>query len=190
MVQETKASWSRVFVRPAESDGADRAAALDAASRRSLQEMIDEFLVAVDDGAALDRYGRPFARDAAQDLHWYLGGHVGEALGAASLDAVRRRDVETLVYQLATTGMSRGRLRALARSVRALYDYAIERGLVLVNPAERVAIPDDDDLPRHAAPAVHPALGLSTSDHVIALAVRVATLGFLICAVTLLGESI
>ena len=189
MVQDTKPSWSRVFVRPAESDG-PHGAALVAESTRSVQETIDEFLVAVDDGAALDRYGRPFARDAAEDLHWYLGGHVGEALGAASLDAVRRRDVETLVYQLASAGMSRGRLRALARSVRALYDYAIERRLVLVNPAERIAIPDDDELPRRAAPAVHPALGPSMSDHVIALGIRVATLGFLICAVIFLGESL
>jgi site-specific recombinase XerC len=189
MVQDTKPSWSRVFVRPTESDG-PHGAVLGAASGRSVQEMIDEFLVAVDEGAALDRYGRPFARDAAQDLHWYLGGHLGEALGAASLDAVRRPDVETLVYQLASSGMSGGRLRALARSVRALYDYAIERGLVLVNPAERVAIPDDDELPRHAVPPAHPALGLSTSDHVIGVAVRVATLGFLICAVIFLGESL
>jgi site-specific recombinase XerC len=189
MVQDTKPSWSRVFVRPAESDG-PHGAALDAASGRSLQETIDEFLVAVDDGAALDRYGRPFTRDAAHDLRWYLAGHVGGALGAASLDAIRRRDVEALVYQLASTGMSRARLRALAHSVRALYDYAIERGLVLVNPAERIAIPDDDELPRHAACAVHPALGLSMSDHVIGLAVRVATLSFVICAVIFLGESL
>jgi site-specific recombinase XerC len=189
MVHAKRTGWSRVFVRPSESDAADRNEDF-AQPGRSLQETIDDFLAAVDQGAARDRHGRPFAGDAAADLHWYLGGHVGEALGAVSLDEVRRRDVETLVYRLGAAGVPRRRLHALARSTRALYDYAIERGLVLVNPAERIAIPDDDELPRLAARNGHPALEQSMPDHLVSLAIRVATLGFMITALIFLGGSL
>jgi hypothetical protein len=191
MVHDTKPGWSRVFVRRADSDGPHRVRPAEPGVPLgpSLQETIDEFLAAVDEGAARDRYGRAFAPDAAGDLHWYLSGHVSEALGAASLDEVRRRDVETLVYELGHTGMPRDRLRRLAKSVRALYDYAIERSLVPTNPAERVAIPDDE-LPRAPARILDPALERSVPDHLISLALRVATLAFLVTALIFLGESL
>jgi hypothetical protein len=193
MVHDTKPGWSRVFVRRADSDGPHRVRPAEPGVPLgpSLQETIDEFLAAVDEGAARDRYGRAFAPDAAGDLHWYLSGHVGEALGAASLDEVRRRDVETLVYELGRSGMARDRLRGLAWSVRALYDYAVERLLVSTNPAERVAIPDDDDeLPRPPARMLDTALERSVPDHLISLALRVATLAFLVTALIFLGESL
>jgi hypothetical protein len=192
MVHDTKPGWSRVFVRRGDSDGPHRVRRSEdgVPPGRSLQETIDEFLAAVDAGAARDRYGRAFAPDAAGDLHWYLSGHVSEALGAVSVDEIRRGDVETLVYELGHAGLARDRLRGLARSVRALYDYAIERSLVFTNPAERVAIPDDDELPRASARTLDPALERSVPDHLISLALRVATLGFLITALIFLGESL
>jgi site-specific recombinase XerC len=192
MVHDTKPAFSHVFVRRADSEGPHRVRPADhgVPVGPSLQEAIDEFLAAVDQGTARDRYGRAFAPEAASDLHWYLSGHVSEALGAASLDEVRRRDIETLVYGLGHTGMARDRLRRLARSVRALYDYGIERALVSTNPAERVAIPDDDDLPRPPARMLDPVLERSLADHLISLALRVATLAFLVTALIFLGESL
>jgi site-specific recombinase XerC len=192
MVHDTKPAFSRVFVRRADSEGPHGVGPADdgVPLGPSLQETIDEFLAAVDEGSARDRYGRAFAPAAASDLHWYLSGHVTEALGAASLDEVRRRDIETLVYGLGHTGMARERLRGLAKSVRTLYDYAIERALVSTNPAERVAIPDDDDLPRPSARMLDPALQRSFADHLISLALRVATLAFLVTALIFLGESL
>ena len=92
---------------------------------------------------------------------------------------MRRRDLEALVDELGETGMSRRRQRALAQSVRALYDYAIERRLVRANPAERVAIPDD---PEPRQPRV--------LDHGIELVLRVATLGFALTALIFLTESL
>ena len=192
MVHDAKPALSHVFVRRADGEGPHRVRPADhgVPPGPSLQETIDEFLSAVDEGTARDRYGRAFAPEAASDLHWYLSGHVSEALGAASLDEVRRRDIETLVYGLAHTGMARDRLRGLAKSVRALYDYAIERVLVSTNPAERVAIPDDDDLPRPPARMLDPVLERSFADHLISLALRVATLAFLVTALIFLGESL
>jgi hypothetical protein len=144
-----------------------------------MQATIDEFLEAVDEGWARDRFGRPFADDDARQLHWYLRGHVGEALGTMSLGDVRRRDLEVLVGRLDAVGMSRRHQRALVKSVRALYDYAIERRAVRGNPAERVAIRDDHDHPQTRV--LH---------HGIELVLRVATLGFALTALIFLTESL
>jgi site-specific recombinase XerC len=159
----------------------------------TVHETIDEFLEAVEEGTARDRYGRPFTRETARDLGWYLRGHVGESLGAMSVDDVRRRDVEALVYELAGTGLSHRRLRALAKSVRALFDYADERGLARTNPAERVAVPEEDEPqppPARSARRVDRGLERSIADHAISLALRVATLGFMVTALIYLGESL
>ena len=149
----------------------------------SVDEIIQEFLEAVDEGSARDRYGRRFSAEAATELHWCLGGHVADALGAMSVDEVRRRAVETLVYDLADAGLSRRRLRALAKSVRAFYDYA----------AERVAIPDEDETEQPAArsaSSADPALARAVADHAISLVLRVATLAFVITALVFLAESL
>jgi hypothetical protein len=159
----------------------------------SVDEIIEEFLDPVEDGSARDRYGRRFSAGAATELHWCLGGHVADALGAMRLDEVRRRDVETLVYDLADAGLSPRRLREIARCVRALYDYAGERGLVRHNPAERVAIPEADETEQPAAgSASHadPGRARAVADHAISLALRVATLAFAITALVFLAESL
>jgi hypothetical protein len=77
--------------------------------------------------------------------------------------------------------------------VRALFDYADERGLVRTNPAERVAIPEEDEReqPRgRSGRRLDPALDRSLADHAISLALRVATLGFVLTALIYLGESL
>jgi hypothetical protein len=198
MAHDTTPGWPSVFVLP--STGARRRirqrgrdVGLVPATGPSIDEIIGDFLGAVDEGSARDRYGRRFTAGAATELHWCLAGHVANALGAMSLDDVRRRDVETLVYDLADAGLSRRRLRAIAKCVRALYDYAAERALVRHNPAERVAIPDEDETEQPAASSAShadPALARAVSDHAISLVLRVATLAFAITALIFLLESI
>jgi hypothetical protein len=180
MTYDTKRRWSRVFVRPTASEPRHARRVRSAVpGGPTVQTTIDEFLEAVDEGWARDRFGRPFSDDDARQLHWYLRGHVGEALGTMSLGDVRRRDLEVLVDRLDAIGMSRRRQRALVVCVRALYDYAIERRLVGGNPAERVAIHDDHD---HPEPRV--------LHHGFELVLRVATLGFALTALIFLTESL
>lgn len=159
----------------------------------TVSEMIDEFLEVLDRGSARDRYGRPFTPEAVGELHWLLGGHVDEELGDTRLRELRRGDVEALIYELADGGVPRRRLRALAKSVRALYDYAAERDLVRHNPAERVAIPDEDEAEQPMA------LDLSESDPgpqhgmldgAISLSLRLATIACLLVAAILLAGSL
>jgi hypothetical protein len=181
MANDAKRRWSRVFSgATATEPHRVRRVRPDVPTGPTVQQAIDEFLGALDDGWARDRYGRPFADDDAGRLHWYLSGYVGVALGTLRLEDVRRRDLESLVDDLDRTGMSRRRQRALVRSVRALYDYAGERRLVRGNPAERVVVPDDPEQ-RHQPSVLH---------HGIELVLRVATLGFTLSALIFLTESL
>ena len=87
-------------------------------------------------------------------------------------------------------------VQSLANSVRALYDYAIGRGLAEHNPAERVALPEasEADEPAEGAtggerPAeVRPWARIS--DRVISLGLQLATLVFVLIALVLLAESL
>jgi hypothetical protein len=159
----------------------------------SLVQTIDEFLAAVDAGSARDRYGRPFTPEAADELHWWLEGHVAERLGAKDLAHVRRDDVEALVYELRDSGLSSRRLRGLAKSVRALYDYAAEQDLLRHNPAERIAIPDENEVEQPATGEVRkdrPGPRIALPDRVITLALRLGTLCFALVALIFLTESL
>jgi hypothetical protein len=197
MADHPKPAWSPVFLggttsgqRRTRRGEQHRAAAPTALS---IGEVIDEFLESVDGGFARDRYGRPFTPEATQELHWSLGGYVGEEFGATSLIDLRRQDLEALIYQLADGGVPRRRLRSLAKSVRALYDYAAERDIVRHNPAERVAIPDEDEAQQPSArdaSAADPGPERKTLDRGISLALRLTTLALLLVALFLLAESL
>ena len=70
------------------------------------------------------------------------------------------------------------------------HDGAIECAQVFTNPAERVAIPDDDELPRPPARVLGAVPERSLGDHLISLALRVAALAFLVTVLICLGESL
>ena len=152
-----------------------------------LTDLIDEFLQAVDDGSVRGRGGRRLTRDAVGQLRWYLDGHVREALGTRIVGDVRRDDVEALVDELGATGVPRRWLRAVVKSMRALYDYAIESGLVGRNPAERIALPDEAEAGQPTSGADRRRMPL---DRAISLALQLATLGFVLLALIFAAESL
>jgi hypothetical protein len=86
------------------------------------------------------------------------------------------------------------------KSIRALYDYAAQRGLVASNPAERVALPDEDDAAqpsreRPPAGGIRALLAgsdraLAGADRALALFLQVATVCFVLFALALIAESL
>ena len=158
-----------------------------AGSAVTVSEGIDAFLAAVDDRSARDRRGRPFDRRTADDVRWCLTGHVREALGPMPVDAVRRRDIEALLAELADEGVPERRLRAVARALRSLYDFAVERRLVDRNPAAAVA-PPEEAAPPAATGSEPPRAGVA--ERAISFALRSATVGFLCLALVFLTESL
>jgi hypothetical protein len=143
-------------------------------------DAIDEFLEAAERG---------YPPDVLRELHWSLGGHVREELGGMRLIDMSRDDVEALIDELSGAGISRRRLRALVNSLRALYDYAIDRGLVQHNPAERVAFPYDEAADDEAS-RVPSRPKLAVADWAISLGLRLATVGFVLLALFLIAESL
>jgi hypothetical protein len=159
-----------------------------------------DFLEAAERGSALDRYGRPFTDESLSELRWCLTGHADKRLGAMDLGEITRHDVEALLADLAAGGLSRRRQRAVAKSLRALYDHARERNLVSQNPAERVALPDEADAeqPSRDRPS---AAGLqwlrlggeratAGIDRAIALGLQAVTVCFVLLALVLIAESL
>jgi site-specific recombinase XerC len=167
----------------------------------TIHEAISDFLAAAERGSALDRYGRAFSDESVRELRWCLTGHVDKRLGALTLTELRRRDIEALVVDLEAAGLPRRRLRAVVKSVRALYDYAAQRGLVASNPAERVALPDQDDgaqptRDRTPAGGIRALLASSSdraldgADRALSVFLQVATVCFVLFALVLIAESL
>lgn len=113
-----------------------------------------------------------------RELHWLLGGHVDEELGDTRLRELHQRDVEALIYELADGGVPRRRLRALAKSVRAVYDYATERDLEAKQPMA-LDVSESDPGPQQGM-----------VDRAISLSLRLATIAFLLVAAVLLAGSL
>jgi hypothetical protein len=200
MVRYPKTAWQSA-VAP-QSNTAQRRAprAASGAAGVTVDAAIADFLRAAEDGSARDRLGRAFSRASVTELRWCLSGHVVDRLGAVDLNEVQRHDLEALVEDLAAAGLSRRRLRAVAKSLRALYDYASERELVTHNPAERIAVPDEDDAEqptRDRPPATHLRFLLGGAeratvgiDRAIALGLQVITVCFVLLALVLIAESL
>jgi hypothetical protein len=97
------------------------------------------------------------------------------------------------VDELAAAGLARLRLRAVAKSLRALYDYAGERDLVAHNPAARIALPDEDDAEQPSRGRPQPSRLRSAAagvDRVLSLGLQIATLCFVLLALFFIAESL
>lgn len=196
MSGHSKTAWQGVLGRHGSSAGASTRRQPSPAAPPSgitVSEASSDFLQAAESGSARDRYERAFSDDAVRELRWCLTGHVADRLGATDLSQVRRRDVEALVDELTTAGISRRRLRAVVKSLRALYDFAVERELVGHNPAERVALPDENDAeqPTRGRPPAKPRPPVQLRfDRALALGLRTATGGFALLALFFIAESL
>ena len=193
MVSYPKTAWQGADDR--HSITAQARAPRTAAARAgvSVHETIVDFLEAAERGAALDRYGRAFSAESVRELRWCLSGHVDERLGSMDVGVVDRRDLEGIVDELAAAGVARRRLRAVAKSLRALYDYAGERDLVAHNPAARIALPDDDDAEqpsRDRSQQSRLRSAAAGADRVLSLGLQVATLCFVLLALFFIAESL
>jgi site-specific recombinase XerD len=200
MARSQKTAWQVAVDGHSTTAKARAARATPAKTAITVHDAIADFLQAAERGAALDRYGRAFSDGSVTELRWCLSGHVDKRLGGLELAEVQRHDIEALVGDLAAAGLSRRRLRAIVKSLRALYDYAGERELVAQNPADRIALPDEDDAQqpsRDRPPASRlRALAAGTdrawtgADRALALFLHAATVIFVLLALVLIAESL
>jgi hypothetical protein len=125
--------------------------------RPTVDSVVEDLLSAAARGSARDRYGRRFDAEGLRALRWALSGHVHEELGSMAIAEVRARHVQALVDRLDAGGLSQRRVDAVVAALRSLFAYAGERELVESNPADAIALPDEDEeapAPALTAPAL------------------------------------
>lgn len=98
-----------------------------------LEAVIADFLAEADEGSVFDGTGKPYTRAALRELRGSLA-HVVSEFGTIDVAAVRGRDVRTLVDGLAAAGLPPARITAVVDALRAVYAYAVGRGLVRASP--------------------------------------------------------
>jgi hypothetical protein len=171
--------------------------------RPAVDSVVEELLAAAARGSARDRYGRRFDADGMRGLRWALTGHVHEEIGSMAVAEVRARHVQALIDRLDASGLSPRRVDGVAHALHTLFAYAEERQLVHGNPAEAIALPDEDPEPV-AAPA--PALVTTASqtapvqpvpaavalipEQVLWTCLKAVTLIFVLIALVLVAESV
>ena len=189
------ASWARTRSRTSARTGPSR----NGSARMRVREAGDDFLAAARDGRVRDASGRRYSNEALDELQVALHGHVAEELGDLPLGALRRWQVQGFVNELADSGLSAQRLRAIVAALRAVALYAREEGLIDANPIDGVTLPGSEDRePRpftttdHLA-AVAPAQatgGPFIPDQMLWQLVKVVTIVFVLIALVLAAESI
>jgi len=164
----------------------------------SVAEVTGDFLAAAADGRTRDPSGVRYSADALDELRIALGGHVAEELGGIPLSSLRRWQVQGFVDELADSGVSLRRLRAIVAALRAVTRYAREQGMLDEDPTRGVTVPTEDD-PRQLRPftttdqldVVQPA---ATSpvipDAALWQLMKVVTVVFILIALVLAAESI
>jgi len=112
-----------------------------------LETVIADFLAEADEGSVRDGAGRPYTRAAVRELRGSLV-HAVTELGTIDATAVRSRDVRAMVDGLAAAGLPPARVTAVVDALRAVYAYAVGRGLVRTSPLVGLA----DAEPAQASP--------------------------------------
>jgi hypothetical protein len=106
----------------------------------TVADVTEEFLAAAEAGKARNRNGRRYRPSALRDVAGCLRNYVVPDLGDLRLRDVQPHDLQRLVDELAAGDLSLSRIRSVVSAIRALYAYAIERGIVDVSAAEGIEI--------------------------------------------------
>jgi hypothetical protein len=108
-----------------------------------LADVVEDFVADAEAGRVKNRNGRRYKPSALRDVSGALRLHVVAELGEVRLRDVQWQDLQQLIDQLAAEQLSLSRIRSVVSAIRALYGYAIERGIVDVNTADGLEIPKE-----------------------------------------------
>jgi hypothetical protein len=106
--------------------------------------VVEEFVAEAEDGRARNRNGRRYKPSALRDLAGALRLHVVPELGDERLRDVQWQDLQGIVDELAAAQLSVSRIRSVVSAIRALYAYAIEKGIVEVSTADGLEVPREN----------------------------------------------
>jgi integrase len=114
----------------------------------TVDEARDQFLLAIENGTALNKRDRPYKKSARRTIEGALSGRIEQELGPLPLNGVRRGQVQMLVDEMVAAGLSGSRVRNVLNALRSLYTYAIARELAQSSPITNVLLPAVGETPR------------------------------------------
>jgi hypothetical protein len=160
-------------------------------------EIADEFLAAAIDGGARDPSGRRYSEAALDQIRIALRGHISEELGDLPIASLRRWQVQGFVNELAESGLSPRRLRAIVASLRGLAQHAREMGLLDESPIDGIITPSEGERPPRPFTTTDQLEAVSTAaqsslvpDAALWQLMKVVTVVFILIAIVLAAESI
>lgn len=113
-----------------------------------VHEGSEQFIVAMNNGTALNKKGKPYKQSAITSLTNNLRGRVKDELGPLLLAEVRRGHVQTMIDELVAERLSGSRVRNVVGALRSLYNYSIPRDLASVSPITEIVLPAMGEKPR------------------------------------------
>jgi integrase len=107
----------------------------------SVKEAADQFIAGARSGSIRNRVGSPYKPASVRGYDRSLHLHVLPALGHLRLTDVRRRHVQTLVDDLIESGLAGSTVRNACDPLRRIFDRALKRDLVAVDPTDGIEWP-------------------------------------------------
>ena len=140
----------------------------------TVAEAASTFIAGIEGGTITTRSGRTYKPSAVAGYRRDLLGRVVPAFGASRLAEITLPDVQRWAETLASTGLAPNTVRNAISALRALYGWALPRGLATINPTrglrlptgeqarDRIAVPEEAAaLIRALPPDLQAALGLA-----------------------------
>jgi len=124
----------------------DALAALQAGTRSAdrgitVREAVDQFLDGIDAGAIRTRSGHAHKPSTTRGYRRELTNRVVPAFGAARLTELALPDVQRWADTLSAEALSASTVRNVVTALRALYAWALPRGLARANPTAGLRLP-------------------------------------------------
>ena len=120
----------------------------------TVREAVPQFVAGIGDGSICTRSGRPYKLSAIRGYKRDLAGRIVPAFGAARLDELTLPDVQRWADTLAAEGLAASTVRNIVTALRALYGWALPRGMARVNPTAGLRLPTGEQArDRIASPA-------------------------------------
>jgi integrase len=116
---------------------------LSAAQGPTLREAAEEFLTGIHSGAIHTRASQRYKPSTIAGYERDLRGPIMEAFGAARLARIALPDVQRFADSL-LAGRSPSRVRGILNALRALYGWALPRGMAVVNPTKGLRLPSGE----------------------------------------------
>jgi integrase len=131
-----------------------QAGTLSADRGPTVEEAVQAFVAGIADGTILSRSGRPYKPGPASEYTRELKRRIVPAFGARRLSEVTLPDVQRFADTIAATGLAPSTVRNVMNALRALYAWALPRGMAKINPTRGLRLPTGETpRDRIAAPA-------------------------------------